>query len=161
MEIGESPAHEGQAVGVIERFGEADAFLAVSDPLLELPPVGETPSQITAGHHGRKSGEAKPFPAPITFKQLQNSPEKILGPSIVPRREAGQAEVEVRSHLERNIPKRLGKSLGVLAEPKTFRWVTSHIEVVAHIDGHLAESSLIVESPGRAFGFAETAEDQF
>ena len=114
---------------------------------------------MTTGDHRRESGEGKAFPAPITFKQLEDSPEKLLGPSIVPRPEAGQAEVEIRRHLERNIPKRLGKSLGVLAEPETFRRVTSHIEVVAHIDGHLAESPLIVERPGQAFGFAETAED--
>ena len=144
---------------MIERLGEADAFLAVGDPFLELSPVGENPSQIAAGHHGRKSGEAKPFPAPITFEQLQDFQEKILGPSIVPRPEAGHAEVEIPRHLERNIPKRLGNSLGALAERERFRRMTSHPEVVAHIDGQLAESPLIVERPRQAFGFAETAED--
>jgi hypothetical protein len=121
LEIAENPAHEGQAVGVIERLGEAEAFLAVDDPFLELSPVGEPPSQITAGHHGRKSGEAKAFPAPITVKQLQNLPQKLLGLSVVAGAEAGQAEVEICRHPERNISKRLGKSLGALAERKRFR----------------------------------------
>jgi len=43
----------------------------VGDPFVELSPVGENPGQITAGHHGRKSDEAKEFPAPIAFKPLQ------------------------------------------------------------------------------------------
>ena len=42
-------AREGQAIGVIERLGEADAFLAVGDPFLELSLVGENPSQIARG----------------------------------------------------------------------------------------------------------------
>ena len=40
-----------------------------------------------------------------------------------------------------------------------FRRMTSHPEVVAHMDGQLPESPLIVERPRQAFGFAETAED--
>src|SRR6266478_2017345 len=159
MEIGENPATKSQAVRMIERFGEADAFLAVSASFLDLSPVGETPGQVTAGHHGRKSREGKPFPAPIAFKQLQDLPEEILGPSIGPRPEAGQAEVEVRGHLKLNIPQGLGKSLGTLAKPEAFHGMTSHVEVVAHMDGDLAESPLIVECPGLVFGFAETAED--
>ena len=159
LEIGESPAREGQAIGVIERLGEAEAFLAVGDPFLELSPVGENPRQITAGHHGRKSGEAKAFPAQITFEQPQDFQEKILGPSIVARPEAGHAEVEIPRHLERNISKRLGNGLGALAERERFRRMTGDPEVVAHIDGHLPESPLIVERPRQAFGFAETAED--
>ena len=135
MERGESPGREGQAVGVIERLREAEAFLAVCDPFLERAPVGEDPSQIPAGHHRRKSGEAKAFPAPIAFKQVQDLPEKILGPSIVARPEAGHAEVEICRHLKRNIPKRLGNSLGILAEPECFRGMTSYPEVVAQIDG--------------------------
>ena len=85
LEMGEIPAREGQAIGVIERLSEADAFLAVGDPFLELSPVGENPSQITAGHHGRKSGLAKAFSAQITFEPLQDFQEKILGLSIVTR----------------------------------------------------------------------------
>src|SRR5712691_5926725 len=50
---------EGQAVGVIQRLSEADAFLAVGDPFLELSPVSENHSQIAVGYQGRKSGEAK------------------------------------------------------------------------------------------------------
>ena len=159
LEMGENPAREGQAVGVIERLSEADAFLAVGDPFLELSLLGENPSQITAGHHGRKSGEAKAFPAQITFEQLQDFQEKLLGPSIVARPEAGRAEVEISRHLERNIPERLGNGLGVLAERERFRRMPSHPEVVAHIDGQLAESPLIVERPRQAFGFAEIADD--
>ena len=48
---------------------------------------------MTAGHHGRKSGETKSFQAPIAFKPLQDFQEEILGLSIVPRPEAGHAEV--------------------------------------------------------------------
>ena len=110
MEIGQNPAREGEAKWVIELLSEADAFLAVGDSFLELSPVGENPSQIAAGHHGGKCGEAKPFPAPITFEPPQDLPEKILGPSIVPRPEAGRREVEISRHLERNILERLGKS---------------------------------------------------
>jgi hypothetical protein len=61
--------------------------------------------------------------------------------------------------LERKIPKRLGNSPGAVAERERFRRMTSHIEVVAQIDGQLAESPLIVERPRQTFGFAETAED--
>ncbi len=157
LEIGESPAHEGQAVGLIERFSEAEPFLAVGDPFLELSPVGESPSEITPSYHGRKSNLTKPFPAQTTFKPLQDFAEKILGPSIVPRPDAGHAEVEISRHLERNLPKRLGNSLGALAIRKRFLQITSFPEVVAHIDGELAESPLIVECPRQAFGFAETA----
>jgi hypothetical protein len=98
------------------------------------------------------------LPARRQSKPLQDFPEKILRPSIVARVKAGHTEVEISRHLERNIPKRLGKSLGVLAERKRFRQMTSFPEVVAHIDGELAESPLIVERPRQAFGFAETAE---
>jgi hypothetical protein len=142
---------------VIERLGEADALLAVGDPFLELSSVGENQSQIAAGDHSRESGEAKTFPAQLTFKQLQDFQERILGPSIVPRAKAGHAEVEISRHLERNISKRLGKSLGVLAEHQRFRRMTSHPQVVTQIDGQLAESPLIVERPGQALGFVETA----
>mgnify|MGYP003296402366 CR=1 FL=1 len=72
--------------------------------------------------------------------------EEILGLSIVPRPEAGHAEVEIPRHLERNIPKRLGNSLGALAERERFRRMTSYPEVVAQIDGQLPESPLIVET---------------
>src|SRR5712691_11246723 len=105
LEMGEAQAHVGHAVGVIERLSEADAFLAVDDPFVELSPVGENPSQIGADEHGGKSGEAKTFPAQITFKQLQDLQEKVLGPSIVARPEADPAEVEISRHLERNICK--------------------------------------------------------
>jgi hypothetical protein len=67
IEIAESPGREGQAVGVIERLSEAEAFLAAGDPFPELTSVGNSPSQIAVGQHGRKSGEAKPLSAPITF----------------------------------------------------------------------------------------------
>src|SRR5262249_19648863 len=40
-----------------------------------------------------------------------------------------------------------------------FRRMPSHPEVVAHIDGHLPESPLIVECPCQVFGFTETAEN--
>jgi hypothetical protein len=46
---------------VIQRLGETDAFLTVGDSFLELSPVAEDQSQVTAGHHGGKSGVAKPF----------------------------------------------------------------------------------------------------
>ena len=128
-------------------------------PSLKLSPVGENPGQITAGHHGRKSGEAKAFPAPIASSHCSDFQEKILGPSIVARVEAGRAKVEISRHLERNIPERLGNSLGALAEPERFRRMTDNPEVVAHVDGQLAESPLIVERPRQALGFAETAED--
>src|SRR5215467_3279345 len=68
-EKAETKAHGGQAVGVIHRLSESNAFLAVGDPFLELSLVSEKPSQVTAGHHGRKSWEAKLFPAQITVKQ--------------------------------------------------------------------------------------------
>ena len=121
LEIGERPAHVGHAVGVIERFTEADAFLRVGDPFLELSPLGEIPSQIAADRHGGKSSVAKPFPARISFEQLQDFQEKILRPSIVARPVAGHAEIEIARHLERNIPKRFGNSLGALAERERFR----------------------------------------
>ena len=72
---------------------------------------------------------------------------------------AGRAEVEISRHLERNILKRLGKNQGALAEPARFRRTTSHPEVVAHIDEQLPEARLIVECPGKTFGFAEIAEN--
>jgi hypothetical protein len=133
----------------------------VGDPFVEHSPVGENPGQITARHHGRKCDEAKEFSALIAFKPLYDLQEKILGPSIVSHPEAGHAEVEISRHLERNIPKRLGNSLGALAEPDRFRRMTSHPEVMAQIDGQLRESPFIIECPGQAFGFAETAEDPF
>jgi hypothetical protein len=58
----------------------------VGGPFRELSLVGESPSQIATGHHGGKSGEAKPFPAQLTFEQLQDVQEKLLGPSMKPRR---------------------------------------------------------------------------
>ena len=152
-------ARDGQAVGMIERLGETEAFLAVGDPLLELSPVAENPGQMTASHHGGKSGEAKAFPAQITFKQRQDFEEKSLCPSIVARAEAGQAEVEISRHLERNIPKRLGNNLGVPAERERFRRMTRNPEVVAQIDRELPDSPLIGECPRQTFGFAETTED--
>jgi hypothetical protein len=135
MDIAQGRAHDGQAVGVTQRLGEADAFLAMADALRELSLVGEHIVQIEAGHHGGKSGEAKSFPAQIPFEQPKDFQEKILGASIVPRPEAGPAEVEISCHLQRNIPERLGNSLGALAEPERLRGMPSHIEVVAHIDG--------------------------
>src|SRR5207245_9529340 len=103
-----------------------DASLSVRDPYLKHSSVGKPPSQITAGHHGRKSGEAEPFPAQITVEQRQDFQEKILGPSVVARVEAGRAKVEVPRHLERNISERLGNSLGILAEREHFLRMTSH-----------------------------------
>ena len=161
MRAAEHPQCEYLAVGVIERLSEAKTFLAVGDPFLEPSPVGENPSQKTAGDHRRKSGEAKSFPAPIAFKQLQDFQEKILGPWIVAQVEAGRAKVEASRHLERNIPQRLGDGLGALAERERLAQMTSHAEVVAQMDGHLAQSPLIVERLGQAFGLAEIAEFEF
>src|SRR4030095_3991756 len=132
--MGENPAREGQAVGMIERLSEAEAFLAADDPFLELSLVGEDPSQETAGRHGRKSGEAKPFTTQVAFKQLQDFQEEILGLSVVARGEASHAEVEISPHVEWNIPQRLGDSLGALAEAERFRRMTSHTEVEAHMN---------------------------
>src|SRR5687767_10421747 len=114
--MGEHPARIDQAVGVLERLREADAFLAVADPFLELSLVSENPSQMTEGLDARRCGLAKAFPAQISFEPLEDFPQKLLGLSIVARAHAGRAEVEISRHLEVNIPKRLANSLGVLAE---------------------------------------------
>src|SRR5262245_54869112 len=100
LEIGESPACEDQAEGVIERLSEADTFLAGDDPFLELSAVSENPGQVTADHHGRKSSVARVFPTQIAFEQRQDVQEEILGPSIVARPHVGRAEVEIPPHLE-------------------------------------------------------------
>src|SRR4029453_12151012 len=120
-----------------------------------------TPSQMAADARGRKCGLAKACGAPIAFEQLQGFQEMILGPPVVARPDAGRAQVPISRHLEWNIPKRLGNGLGVLAEREGFRRMTRHPEVVAQMDGQLAESPLIVERPGQAFGFAEIANDPF
>jgi hypothetical protein len=133
---------------VIEHFSDADAFPAVNDAVLELSQLGENPTQKAADRHGGKSGLAKQFLNRNSFEQLQDMQEKIRGPSILPRPDAGQSEIEISRHLEQNISKRLGNSLGVLAERAPFRRMTSHLEVVAQIDGQLPESLLIVERPG-------------
>src|SRR5262249_21235966 len=99
------------------------------------------------------------FPAPIAVEQLQGFQEKILGPPVVARVDAGRAQGPISRHLEWNIPKRLGNGLGVLAEREGFRRMTREQEVVAQMDGQLAGSPWIVERPRQAFGFAETAED--
>ena len=153
------PAPVGQAVGVIERLSEADAFLAVNDAFLELAPLGERPIQKDADRHARTCGLAKPFPTRKTFEQLQDMQEKTLTSPIVPGPDAGQSDIEIPRHLERNITKRLGNSLGVLAERTRLPRMTSHLEVVAQIDGQLPESRLIPEGPGQALSFAETVED--
>jgi hypothetical protein len=77
---------------VIEHFSDADAFLTVNDAFLELPKLGENPTQKAADRHGRKSGLAKPFLIRNSFEQLQDMQEKIRGPSILPRPDAGQSE---------------------------------------------------------------------
>src|SRR5262245_33170020 len=160
LEIGESPACEDQAEGVIERLSEADTFLAGDDPFLELSPVSENPGQITADHHGRKTTLAKLFPTQIAFEQRQDvQDEMILGPSIVARPHVGRAEVDVPPHLEWNISQNIGDGLGALAEPDRFRRMTSDPEVEAHLAEHPPESPLIVECPGQAFGFAKIARD--
>jgi hypothetical protein len=144
---------------VIERLSEPEAFLAVSDPLLDLSLVSEHPSQVAAGHHGRKSGLAEPFPTQVAFEPLEDSQEKPLGLSIVTREEAGHAEVERPRHPERTIAKRLGDGLGALAEPERVRRMPGDPKVVTQVDGELPESPLIVERPGQAFGFTEAGED--
>ena len=58
-------------------------------------------------------------------EQVQDFPQKLRGLSRVSRKEAGRAEVEISRHLERNIPERLGKSEGVLAELERFRRMPS------------------------------------
>ena len=146
---------------MIERFSEADTFLPAGDPLLEFSPVGQKPSQVTEGDHGRKSGETKPFAPAIAFEPLQDFQEKILGPSIVARMETSGPEVEVPRHLERKIADRLGKGHRRLAEGDRFARITSHIVVVTKIDGHLPESASIVERLREPFGLAEDAEDPF
>src|SRR5262249_29427581 len=103
LEMGKNPAHQGLAIGVIERLSEAEAFLAVGDAFLELSLVSERKSQLSEGRHGGKCGLAEAFPAPITSEPLADPPEEILGPSIVPRPVAGHPEVEISRHLERNI----------------------------------------------------------
>ena len=60
------------------------------------------------------------FPTQITFEQLHDFQEQILGLSKVAHDEAGNAKVETCRHLERDILKRLDNSLGVLAERKRF-----------------------------------------
>jgi hypothetical protein len=144
---------------VIERLSEPEGFLAVDDPFLERSPLGEDQGQIAGSHHHWKSGEAEPFPAEITLEQPQNFHEELLSPSIVAGTEARHTKVEISRHLKWNIVSRLGQSLRALAEAERFRRMTSYVEVVGHVDGHLPESPLIVECRGQALGFPETVED--
>ena len=120
MEIGETPTRYGQAIGVFRRLSETDSFLAVDHPLLELTLVGIKSSQIRTGDYRRRSDEGNSFQAWLSNKQLQDSQKKRLGLSIIQRREAGRSEKEIRRHLERNIPKGIGKSPGGLAKPASF-----------------------------------------
>jgi len=133
--------------------------MAVDDPFLEHSLPAESRSQIAADRHSSRSCETEPFAAQITFEQLQDVQETVLGPPIVRHPHAGRAELEISHHLERNVPKRLGNSLGVLANGERFLRMPRHPEVVAHKDGRLAESPLIAEFPGQAFGFVEMVED--
>src|SRR5262245_44228387 len=135
MEIGEGPALESQAVGVIERLGKAEPFLAVGRPFLELSLVGENPRQIGAKEHSRKAGETKSLLPQITLQQLQDVLEKLLGLSVVACPDAGRAEVEIPHDLQRNISKRLGDDLGALAERERFRRMTRLPEAMAQMYG--------------------------
>src|SRR4029453_230112 len=61
--------------------------------------------------------------------------------------------------MKRNIPKWHGNSQGALTERERFPWMTGNPQVVAQIDGQLAQSPLIAERPRQAFGFAKIADD--
>ena len=105
---------------MIDRLSEAEGFLAVSDPFLELSLLGQNPGQMNAARHTRKSDEASAVPASISFDQLQDFQKRSLGPSIVARQAAGRAEVEISCHLESKILERLGNRLGALAKHERF-----------------------------------------
>src|SRR5262249_34025757 len=57
VEVGEAPTHDGQAVGVIERFGDTDAVTSVTDPLVEVSTLAKNPWEI-------KSNLTLPPPSP-------------------------------------------------------------------------------------------------
>src|SRR5262249_44111445 len=143
----------------IERRRETDALPSMDDSFLELSLISQNPWQEKSGHHGGISGLAKPFPAQIAFEPGLYRQEKFLGASIVASAEEGYAEVEIPRHSEWDISKRLGNGVGILSKGNRFRGMTGHPERVAHVDGQLTESSLILERFGQPFGFAETTEN--
>src|SRR5262245_59245283 len=155
----QNPAREAEAVGMIERFGQADAFLCQRGALIEFSTLGKHHSQVAPGHHRRKSRKAKPLSVRIAFEQSENFAQKMLGPWIVSREEAGRTEVKIPSHLKPKVSERLPDRLRVVPECDRLFGMTGHPEVVTHVDGRLPESALIVESSCQSFCFAETSPD--
>src|SRR5262249_62325675 len=85
--------------------------------------------------------------------------EKILGASVVARRDTERAEVQARRPLDPAVAERLANGLSVLPGGKRFHRLPGYPEAMALIDGQLREPPLVAECPHQALGFAEAAED--
>jgi hypothetical protein len=59
----QTPRCHDQAVRMIERLGDAHAFLSLCNPFIEFTALGKGHRQIRARHRGGKPGQAAPFPA--------------------------------------------------------------------------------------------------
>jgi len=65
-----TPGRDDPAVRVVHRLGEADPFLSMDHRIVERSTLGQGPSQIAAGHRGRKSGEPQALTSQIVAKLL-------------------------------------------------------------------------------------------
>ena len=95
----------------------------------------------------------------LAFKQLQGFQGNIFGLPKVPLIEVGRRKVEISRHLQRNFSKRLGKRPAVLSERDRLAQTSGDHQGLAHMHEQLAESPLVVESPGRTLGFSKTDDD--
>jgi hypothetical protein len=143
---------------VIDRLGDSEAFLAVGRAFLELATLGKGPCQKATGEHGGKPGQAEALTTEIAFQRLPDTPEQVLGPSILARGEAGSADVELGPDLEGKIRKGFGDGPGSLAECQRFGGLAGDPEIVTHVDRHPTNPPLVVECPGQTFGFLEIPE---
>ena len=104
-----------QAVGVIDGFGNPEAFFAVGQPFGEGAQLGETPGQCVTRHHRGQPRQAEAFPEQRPFEGHQVLPQEVDGLRIVTQTIVHPAQEEVRHDLEGRIPQGPGQGEGALA----------------------------------------------
>ena len=155
MELAEACARVGETQRVIEGLGNPDTLLPPGDAFFELSELGQRLREPPAREDGREQRVAQRLATQIVVEQPHDPPECVGGLAVVPKGEAGGAEVELRPETEQDIPALVTQALRRGGEPDRLRRVAGHSGIVAHVDRDPTEPALIVESPGEAFGLVQ------
>ena len=84
----------------MRRVGDADAFFAHGDRLVEFAAFRETPGEVTAGYRCRKSVQTEAFAEQVALEHPNRLSQMRFGFFEFADAEAGGAQVQINGNLK-------------------------------------------------------------